>query len=113
MRVHFVLVLIPAILGAQSFSVGAKIGAETIANRSESRPYAVGPTVELRWPGGFAIEAGALYRRLGATQAYTYSPSPDSSAYLFNRIRGNSWEFPVVGKYYFRHRSSVQPFLGT
>ena len=29
-------------------------------------------------------------------------------------MRGNSWEFPLVGKYYFRLRAAgLQPFVGT
>ncbi len=39
---------------------------------AESRPYAIGPTVEVRLPAGFAIEASALYRRLGQTTAFNY-----------------------------------------
>jgi len=54
----------------------------------------------------------ALYRRLGSTATYALFQPPITS--LINRIRGNSWEFPLLGKYYFRQRESGwQPYIGT
>ncbi len=54
-----------------------------------------------------------MYQRLGNTSNYTlFQPAQISS--ITNRQRGNSFEVPVLGKYYFRPRSSGwQPFLGT
>src|SRR5579871_351964 len=114
---------------AQPVSVGVLGGIpfidQTNAGQDESRPYVVGPSVEVRLPGGFALEADALYQRLGTTVSYqflagaTISTGPTIiSAFptiaLSNRLRANMWEFPVLGKYYFRRRSSVwQPFVGT
>ena len=70
-----------------------------------------------------AIEADALYRRVGTTQ---YPPetiatavsilglgtSPVNFSLPLNRFRGNSWQFPVLGKFYFHIRSWWQPFAG-
>jgi hypothetical protein len=114
MRVHY-LVLLAVPLCAQTVSIGGKIGipfADPMGRYGESRPYAVGPTVEVRLPAGFAIEGSALYRRLGRTDSYNYGP--DLTTNITNRARGNAWEFPVIGKYYFReHRERWQPYLGT
>jgi hypothetical protein len=30
----------------------------------------------------------------------------------FDRLRGNVWEFPVMGKYYFHAHAAWQPFVG-
>ena len=113
MRACFLLLLaVP--LCAQTVSIGGKIGApltDPMGRYGESRPYAVGPTVEVRLPAGFAIEGSALYRRLGSTSAFNYGP--DGSSRIIDRARGNAWEFPVIGKYYFReHRERWQPYLG-
>jgi hypothetical protein len=106
----------------QTISVGVKGGIPlTDATRNlfggdESRPYTVGPSIEMGLPAGFAIEAAALYRRTGATFNYNLGlfgvPGPAPAP--INWIRGNSWEFPVLGKYYFRPRAEKwQPFIGT
>lgn len=116
-----VFVLGASIGYAQAVSVGA-IGGVPFLNpavngfgHDESRPYEVGAAVEFRLPAGFAIEADGIYRPTGTTTAYRFSglvgPGIISST---TRTRGNSWEFPVLGKYYFRPRESGwQPFLAT
>src|SRR3954447_13630989 len=112
MRGHF-LALLTVPLCAQNVSIGGKIGvpfADPMGRYGESRPYTFGPTVEVRLPAGFAIEGSALYRRLGSTAALNCGPA--ASSHIVNRARGNAWEFPVIGKYYFReHRERWQPYL--
>jgi len=76
---------------------------------NESRPYAVGPSVEFRLPAGFAVEASAIYRRIGRTYWFNFSTQTDAVGLLINRTRGNSWEFPVIGKYYFGRQIAVGP----
>jgi hypothetical protein len=116
MRVHFLVLLAAAPLCAQPVTFGGKIGvplADPMGRYGESRPYSVGPSVEIRLPAGFAIEGSALYRRIGSTVSYYYGP-PEFTSYLTNRVRGNAWEFPVIGKYYFRERRERwQPYIGT
>jgi Outer membrane protein beta-barrel domain len=106
---------------AQSFSFGVTGGVPlnypapspccSIQNYTdESRPYTIGPSVEFRLPAGFAIEIDALYRRLGLRDAgLTVFTSYDA---FTTRWRGNVWEFPLLGKYYFRKHERWQPFLG-
>jgi hypothetical protein len=111
---------------AQAVSIGVKGGiplTDGTVGQDESRSYLVGPTIEVRLPAGFAIEADALYQRIGNTSFFGYSLLTGSNLItgqppLFpsssiNQQRGNSWEFPILGKYYFRPvRSGIQPFAG-
>ncbi len=76
----------------------------------QSRRYVVGPSVELKLPAGFAVEFDALYRRLGTSSSF-YS---FDQTYMGRRQRGDSWEFPLLGKYYFRRKDARwQPFVST
>jgi hypothetical protein len=114
---YLILLLLSVPLSAQLVSVGVKAGipfGDPLGTNRESRPYVIGPTVEVRLPAGFAVEASALYRRLGQSYAFSYAPESGVLTSINNRIRGNAWEFPVVGKYYFKSpESSWQPFFGT
>lgn len=74
----------------------------------QSHRVTVGPSLELNLPGGFSLEASALYRRVGDT-VYT----SDGTDYTTRRRSGNSWEFPILAKYHFRHDQDLQPFLST
>lgn len=79
----------------------------------ESRIYVVGGSVEFRLPAGFALEADALFQRVGGTTVL-YSINGTAFSSLVTRQRGNSWQFPLYVKYYFRPRSAAwQPFVGT
>lgn len=111
------LVLIALPLYAQSVSVGGKIGVpfnDPMGPGGNSRPVLFGPTVEVSLPGGFAVEGSALYRRMGRSTSYLYGP-PETPSWLAYSQRGDSWEFPLVAKYYFRDRKTTkwQPFFGT
>jgi hypothetical protein len=123
MRFHILALLFAAPLWAQTVSFGGKIGLpfnDPTTSYGESRPYTIGPTVEVRLPAGFAIEGSALYRRYGQTLSYNYSPDPSVSngpsvsTMFTNRVRGNAWEFPVIGKYYLGSpEARWQPFIGS
>jgi hypothetical protein len=113
----------------QALSIGVKGGiplVDRMSSNDESRPYLVGPSVEVRLPAGLAIEGDALYQRIGNTGSFGYGsgssvilagtgPISLSPISLFiSRQRGNSWEFPLLGKYYFRpHSEGWQPFVAT
>jgi Outer membrane protein beta-barrel domain len=103
---------------AQLISIGVKGGVPiTDPQRfnDESRRYLVGPSIEFRLPLHFAVELDALYSRVGWSFSYSYTDAVSGNTTLVsNRQRGNSWEFPLLGKYYFGRRESlIQPFLGT
>jgi hypothetical protein len=99
------------LLQAQPISVGVKGGfVLTDALRSgndESRNYTVGPTVEFRLPRNFGIETGFLYKRIGDSVSFQFA---DSRVHYTNR--GNSFEVPVIGKYYFTPSRLFTPYLG-
>ena len=73
----------------------------------QSRSFTVGPVVEFQLPNRFAIEAGFLYKRIGTGRDITFSDYRSSAS-----SRGNSFEIPVIGKYYFRPPSRWTPYLG-
>jgi len=118
----FVTIATNQVASAQLVSIGVLGGVPFLDTNQgdESRPYIVGPSVEFRLPAGFAIEVDALYRRIGNTFGSNFSSigtglnvAPATSFYI-NRQRGNDWEFPFLGKYYFRPRTAPwQPFLST
>ncbi len=86
----------------------------------ESKRYLIGPTIELRLLNRkIGIEFDAIYRRFG--NSFSYGPitaPPDYQGPAFpvsasSRSRANSWEFPLLGKYYFRDSEAHwRPFVG-
>ena len=98
-------------LQGQPVSVGAKGGfllTDATRYRSdESRNYTVGPSVEFRLPGNFGVETGFLYKRIGMSSNIRFDGSQ-----IVSRTRANSFEIPVIGKYYVRSAKPVTPFFG-
>lgn len=98
-------------LHAQPISVGVKGGVlltdQLRSGVNESRFYTVGPTVEFRLPRNFAIETGFLYKRIGTSLDFRFQ----NNRALY-RMRGNSFEIPVVGKHYIRPTKAFAPYLG-
>jgi hypothetical protein len=120
--VLLVTLVINQVASAQLVSIGAKAGIPFVDQNQggeESRRYIVGPSVEVRLPAGFAIEVDALYRRIGNSHSFSFPdnvtpPALPWPTFYIDRERGNYWEFPVLGKYYFRPRTTAwQPFFGT
>src|SRR5260370_15842552 len=75
--------------------------------------------IEFRLWHGFAVEGDFLYRRTGFKFGFNSTPglipfgSDSTLVSSSNRSRFNVFEFPVLGKYYFRHDSKVRPFVLT
>jgi opacity protein-like surface antigen len=112
----FLLLLLPAGLFAQ-FTAGVKAGVpltdffDTVSGpnfgfSSDTKRYLIGPTIELRLPGGLGIEVDALYRRFNYTAGTTLAGVITNS-----RTTGNAWEFPLLVKYRFPG-ILARPFLG-
>ncbi len=106
---------------AQTVKVGVLGGVPVTSqtyNPEQSRPYVIGPSVEVQFfDDRFGVEFAALYRRLGTGYSFLGQLTPDPEGprqSTSSRVRGNSWEFPLIGKYYFRGRNATfRPFLGT
>jgi hypothetical protein len=114
--------LASASASAQLVSIGALGGVPFLDQNQggdESRRYIVGPSVEFRLPAGFAIEVDALYRRIGNSFVFdipagAMNITVPAITFEISRQRGNYWQFPVLGKYYFRPRTAAwQPFIAT
>ncbi len=89
-------------LAAQSLTFGVKGGAfltDPAGRYDQSQRYLVGPSIEVALPWRLAVEGSALYSRFGS--------SLGTGTSLSSRTRGNAWEFPVAGKYYFADRTSA------
>ncbi len=116
-------VLTAATAQAQQVSVGVKGGVHALDSTTandESKRYLVGPAIEVSLPANFAIEGDALYQRLGSSTTLfsiftsgipAPGESPTNSFPLTLRQRGNSWEFPLLAKYYIRSGSHLHPFV--
>jgi hypothetical protein len=61
---------------------------------SDSKPYLVGPKIEVGLPLHFALEADVLYSRLGNTLNFWLIGES-----WVSRTIANSWAFPVLVKY--------------
>lgn len=126
-RVVLLLCAACSCLPAQTFSFGIKGGVplnDATTGSDESPRYLVGPSVEVKLPHGLALEVDALYRRVGETGGYAGNSVPEivlaseTEPVILElspaRYRGNSWEFPALGKYYFRSgKGGWQPFGAT
>ncbi len=110
----FCIILAHESTQAQSFSLGIKVGVpatDTVGvspnNRAADKRYKVGPVAEIRLPLSFAVEASALYQRIGY-----YTASGFLGVYYFTKVRANSWEIPIVVKRYIRlGNSPVRPYV--
>jgi len=80
---------------------GSRTTVSSVTNR-----YIVGPTVELRLPFGFGVEADALYRH------FSYNSTASLVDVLSTlRTTSNDWEFPLLLKKRFRGVGPVRPFV--
>jgi len=122
MRINFAIsFLIASAALAQSVKVGVIGGVpltDPVRFNDESKRYLVGPSVEVRFLDGRpGVEMNALYRRTGTAFSFAFSPNPDYPQVperFSSRTVGNTWEFPLLGKYYFRTSDEKwRPFLGT
>ena len=73
---------------------------------SDSKNYVIGPTVELKLPAGFAIEADALYRPLNLSTETRVVPRPPTTL----SVDVHTMEFPILAKYHFLHTPVVKPY---
>jgi len=100
----FFLLICAPILSAQTFSPGVKGGGlftDPAERADQSHRYIVGPSLEIGFGQRLGIEVDALYSRFRAASAG-------------GAVRGNSFEFPALGKFYFADRqSAVRPYVSS
>jgi hypothetical protein len=103
-HLSFLLVICAPILSAQTLSLVLKGGGlftDPAERADESRRYVVGPSIEAGFGQRVGIEINALYSRFG-------------SAVTGGTVRGHSFEFPVLGKFYFADRNAaVRPYASS
>jgi opacity protein-like surface antigen len=118
MKPLLLLLLAAAALPAQPVSFGLKGGVpltdfiSTVGNNpslsaiEHPQRYLLGPTVELKLPFRFALEADVLYRRVNyQTVASTKTTSATS------QVTSNAWEFPILLKYRLAGKKFVRPYI--
>lgn len=111
------LLLIAGAVGAfPQFSAGLKAGvpitdtfnalrSPNFGFNSQTKRCVIGPMLELRLPGGLAVEFDALYRR------FNYEADVSVIDVITNnRTTGNAWEFPLLAKYRFSSEL-VRPYI--
>src|SRR4051794_37910198 len=69
-----------------------------------TKRYVVGPTLGLKLPIGFSVEADALFTRLRVT-------ATDTANSRAVAVSANSWEFPIMLKFT-AGRQAIAPFVG-
>jgi len=79
-------------------------GSRTSITATTNR-YIVGPTVELRLPFGFAVEADALYRHFSYNVAASLVDAVSTLS-----ASGSAWEFPLLVKKRFA-KGPIRPFV--
>jgi len=75
--------------------------------RSNTRPYVLGATVEVRLPASFGLELDALYRRLNYSGTVATNGLNTTT---INSTSANAWEFPLLLKYRFGTKI-VRPYV--
>lgn len=98
--VGMLLTLLAPAAFCQSLGVGIKAGmpltdavSGSLEVESIRKNLVIGPMIEVRLPFGLAVEANALYRRIGYDSSRTELGTTTTS-----RIRANAWELPIMGK---------------
>jgi hypothetical protein len=97
-----------AAISRERFSAGISGGAALtdlvgqISGHSEAKHWTVGPILEFRLPASFAAEFSRLYRRTGFTSESAAIVDASTS-----RVRANSWECPMLLKYYVGGQGAV------
>ena len=110
MRLFLAVFCVTISCAAQPLTLGVKGGLRLTGDlngngNSESRPYLVGPMVEVHLPLHLAFEFDALYHRFGLSET-----TSGSFGSFTTRARANSWEFPLVLKYRLT-APAVHPYL--
>jgi hypothetical protein len=124
MKTYFLLFSSLSIASAQLVSFGVNAGfpiGDPTYGRNESKPFLVGPVVEFRPLQHLGIEVDAIYSQSSYTttflglasvgSGFSYQQLASGGSSFSYHQQGNTWQFPVLGKYYFRPQTARwQPF---
>jgi hypothetical protein len=77
--------------------------------KAPTRRYAVGPWIGVRLRPWFGLQADGIYRRLG----FDLVTKQATVILIYTTGTANSWEVPILAKFYLRHAGGWQPYLGT
>jgi opacity protein-like surface antigen len=78
---------------------------------AKDNPYTVGPSIELKLPRGFGIEFDALYRHASYHSSFVgFGGSSYGIVAEEQKVRVNTWTFPVMAKYRLPLRG-FQPYV--
>jgi hypothetical protein len=85
----------------QYFDTGSTAGNDySVDYSSATRRYTVGASGEWRLKNGFGFEVDVLYHRIGYVAAASYfSESNGLYSISATKVKGNSWDFPMMAKY--------------
>jgi len=88
-----------------------------------TKRYTVGPSAEFRLSNHFALNFSPQYKRYSSDSSFIYpleqltnavDVPPTLTIQSFDQIRRNTWEFPLMLKYYFGSpQRTVRPFIET
>jgi hypothetical protein len=119
-RLALVLFVGPAF--AQIVSVGVKTGVPLTdlvrtsgeiggyPYRADISRFTIGPILDLRLPYGLGFEFGAMYKRFPQQAGQAQVALPNPAVYSPYSHTGQSWEFPMVGRYRFSGEG-IRPYL--
>jgi len=105
-------------------SLGA-VGGDPITGGAfaATKRYTVGPSAEFRLSNHFALNFSPQYKRYSSDSSFIYPLEqltnavdipPTITIQSFDQIRRNTWEFPLMLKYYFGSpQRTVRPFIET
>jgi hypothetical protein len=105
---------LPALAQTPRFSVGAVGGVRLSSGapegtHDESPVYTVGAAFEVSFGDHLAAEVNALYQRFGSSSVDYISsfglPGNPVALIFLERLRANSIDVPILGKYYFGRRN--------
>jgi hypothetical protein len=94
-------------LDARAYSFGFTSGIQSFQSTTSSRRgFEIGPTIDVRLPASFSVEAEAIYAPLRTTIKTTSNGASE----LSQDVSIGNWEIPILAKRRF-HTPFVDPFI--
>ena len=86
-----------------------------VTSSTGQQRYTVGPNVEFAFTNHISVQFNPLYKLFSSSYSYSSALATiPSTPFISYSARSNTWEFPLIGKYYFRRpEASWRFFAGT